>query len=527
MLRSRATMNCTKIGRAGRAWKRGMATFEGQPAVRPNRLRKLLVRVGLATAGFYVGGVTLSLNNDQFGELFCDNVPLAESLVELYEEFRDEKLQASRMSLEELKQKFGELGTKVDRIPNRGADPAITSQAVAALPATKEVRLEEESLVKLRLPEVEQLDNCERATPLVESVNAAVAAVNEQSLLLPEDTYNAVHDAFTKLKAALQAINEDFRTNVAESVAVQYGQASKDLHESFELRAKSREVELTQQFLNEFNAFKTQLEKHSSEELASSLKANEQALLAKQSNEVALLSMKQVEEFTKILSEKLDQERQGRLSNLEALNGSVQELAEAVDQVDALVMKSEVLSQLSLLTTLLKNKLHAGDESSVKIDSELARIKTLCDIMPGRPSKCCSKNPQLLDVVVSQLDSLASQKLILSNEQLYNRWALLQKDLATSSLLPPNAGILGHISAKIFGFFLLNKNGAPVDNDIDSVIARVGQNLRLSKLDKAVEEVVALKGWPRVLCDEWVQEARKKLEIETLIDALDCEIRSL
>nr|7PUZ_A Chain A, MICOS complex subunit MIC60 [Lachancea thermotolerans CBS 6340] len=177
-------------------------------------------------------------------------------------------------------------------------------------------------------------------------------------------------------------MNEDIRTNVAESVAVQYGQASKDLHESFEIRAKSREVELTQQFLNEFNAFKAQLEKHSSEELASALKANEQALLAKQSNEVALLSMKQVEEFTKILSEKLDQERQGRLSKLEALNGSVQELAEAVDQVDTLVMKSEVLSQLSLLTTLLKNKLHAGDESSVKIDSELARLKTLCDILP-------------------------------------------------------------------------------------------------------------------------------------------------
>ena len=52
-----------------------MATFEGQPAARPNRLGKAIVRMGLVTVGFYIGGVALSLNNDQFGELFCDNVP--------------------------------------------------------------------------------------------------------------------------------------------------------------------------------------------------------------------------------------------------------------------------------------------------------------------------------------------------------------------------------------------------------------------------------------------------------------------
>ena len=484
--------------------------------------------MGLVTVGFYIGGVALSLNNDQFGELFCDNVPLAETLVELYESYRDEKFQASRMSLDELKQKFGELGTKVDRVPNRGAGSEITTGAVAALPATTDVRVEDDSLIKLRLPHVELHSESKKAKDMVTELNSAVSSINEQSLLLPEDTYNAVHDAYGKLSGALKVLDENVQNEVAESVAFQYGTASEELHKSYELRAKDREIELTQQFLSEFNQFKAQLEAHSSQELAAALKANEQALLAKQSNEVALLSIKQVEEFNKILSQKLDNERQGRLSKLEALNESVQGLTEAIDQVDKLVMKSEVLSQLALLTTLLKNKLHAGDQASITIDAELSRLKTLCDILPGKPSKCCKKNgPQLLDVVVTQLDKLASQQLVLSNEQLYNRWSLLQKDLSTSSLLPPNAGILGHISAKFFGFFLLDKAGAPVDNDMESVIARVSQNLRLSKLDKAVEEVVSLKGWPRVLCDEWVHEARKKLEIETLVDALDCEIRCL
>ncbi|SCV00201.1 LANO_0F05710g1_1 [Lachancea nothofagi CBS 11611] len=531
MLRSRNGATCARLARTARCghFSRKMATFQGEPLKRSHPLRNFVIRATLAITGFYAGGVALSVYSDQFGELFCDNVPLAEELVELYESYRDDSFQASRMSLEDLKQKFGELGTKTDQIPARGADSVLTTEKFAARPATPEIKVEQEACVKLRLPTVDICSNSDpRSEPLLQAVNAAVDEINSMSLFLPEDTYSAVSDAYNKLNTALQELDRNFQTDLSESLARQYGEASEDLRRSYELRQKARELELTEQFLNEFNAFKSQLEKRSSEELSTSLKANEQALLAKQANEVALLSIKQVEEFNKILAEKLDQERQGRLSKLEELDGSVKGLTEAIDQVDTLVIKSEVVSQLTLLTTLLKSKLRSGSNSSVQIDSELARLKTLCEILPGGPSKCCkTKNPQLLDIVVSQLESLASKQQILSNEQLYSRWTLLQKDLTTSSLLPPNAGILGHTAAKIFSLFLFDKSGAPVENDIDSVIARVGTNLTLSKLDKAVEEVVALKGWPRVLCDEWVQEARMKLEIETLIDALDCEVRSL
>ncbi|SCV02645.1 LAME_0H03708g1_1 [Lachancea meyersii CBS 8951] len=531
MLRSRNGVDCARLAKLAFRSQvpRGMATFQGEPLKRSHPLRSFVIRATLAITGFYAGGVALSVYNDQFGELFCDNVPLAESLVELYESYRDESFQASRMSLDDLKNKFGELGTKTDLIPARGADSVVTTQEVAALPTSQEKSVAEEVLVKLRLPLVE-IDNKSnpRFQQLLQSVNDDIQKINEQSLVLPEDTYNAVGDAYSKLNSALQTLERSFQRDLSESLATQYGEASEELRNQYELRLKTREVELTEQFLQEFNAFKAQLEMRSSEELSTALRANEQALLAKQSNEVALLSIKQVEEFNKILAEKLDKERQGRLSKLEELDTSVRGLTEAIDQVDSLVMRSEVVSQLALLTSLLKNKLQTGSDHSVKLDSELARLKTLWDILPGKPSKCCkSKQVQLLDVVIPQLDTLTSKQQILSNEQLHNRWELLQKDLQTSSLLPPNAGILGHATAKFFSLFLFQKNGVSTDNDIDSVLARVSLNLTLSKLDQAVEEVVALKGWPRVLCEEWVQDARRKLEIETLVDVLDCEVRSL
>ncbi|SCU89169.1 LAFA_0E16490g1_1 [Lachancea sp. 'fantastica'] len=508
---------------------RKMATFQGEPAKKPNWLGRFVVRAGLAVTAFYAGGVALSVSNDQFGELFCDNVPLAEALVEMYESYRDESFQASRMSLDDLKQKFGELGTKTDLIPARGADSTLTTDTVAALPASAEVKIEDQSLMKLRLP---LLSSNNASNPkfeeLTSAVNAQINSINEQSLILPEATYNAVADAYSKLNNALQDLERDFQTDLSEGLAKHYGEASEQLNHQFELRLKTREVEITQQFLNEFNAFKAQLEMRSSEELSTALQANEQALLAKQANEVALLSIKQVEEFNKILSEKLDKERQGRLAKLEQLNTSVGGLTDAIDQVDTLVMRSEAVSQLTLLITLVKEKLQSGSEQSLKLDSELQRLKTLWDVLPGKPSKCCkTAGPQLLDVVIPQLEALASKQQILSNEQLVNRWNLLQKDLETASLLPPNAGILGHTAAKFFSFFLFQKRGVSSEHDMDSILARVSSNLTLSKLDEAVEDVVALKGWPRVLCDEWIQDARRKLEIETLVDVLDCEVRSL
>ncbi|SCW04422.1 LAFE_0H13168g1_1 [Lachancea fermentati] len=526
MLRSRTVFN---------AAKRGLATFAGEPAAAPHPVRNFLVKFAAATSLFYVGGVALSVYNDQFEELFTDNVPLAEPLVDFYQSYRDGTLQTSKISLEELKLKFGELSNKVEQIPNAGATSMLAQTDPAASPKTKAAQVLEDSLVMLRLPQVPPvatLDTASAAAPsaanhLVDSVNEIVASVNAQSLLLPEDSYNAVTLAWGKLTAALQQLTADFDHDVAQQVARRYGEASVELEHAYDARLKAAEVEITQRFLDEFANFKAQLEKHSSEELACALQANEQALLAKQSNEVALLSIKQVEEFNKILSEKLDQERQGRLAKLEELNTSVANLTQVVDKVDVFVKKNEVLTRLTLLTTEIRDRLQSGDLTSVQLDDQLSELKTLSDILPGKPHKCCTKTPHLLDVLVAELDQLAAQQQILSNEQLYNRWSLLQDDLKTASLLPPNSGILGHLSAKFFSLFLFNKSGSSVENDMDSVIARVSENLRLANLENAVEEVVNLKGWPRVLCDEWVHEARKKLEVETLVDALDCEVRTL
>lgn len=505
-----------------------MATAVDAPIKRSHPLRNFLLKFGLATSVFYTGGTALSLYNDQFSELFIDNVPLAEELVELCESYRDGAFDAPSLSLDEIREKFGEFTRRIVEVPNKGASPANAS-TVASVEAAAPVAPVKPAgpMIKLVLQQV-SLDNTtsESIRELVDSLNATIESINSQSLLLPEEIINSITTTYNRLYSTVAQLNESLNDILSAEINRKASEQSARLEEKYGQLAKSKELELTEKFLNEFNGFKAQLEQQSSQELANALKTNEQALLAKHSNEVALLSIKQVEEFNKILGEKLDKERQGRLSKLTELNDSVGELVAAVDKLDSVVVKNEATTQLTLLVSKLRNKLESGEQSSIHLEKELTRLKTLADILPGKPKKCCSKNPQLLDLAITELDQLTKTE-ILSDEQLYNRWVLLQKDLKTASLLPPNAGILGHLSAKFFSLFLFNKSGVSTENDMDSVIARVGENLRLSKLDQAVEEAVGLKGWPRVLCDDWVREARRKLEVETLVDVLDCEVRSL
>lgn len=253
-------------------------------------------------------------------------------------------------------------------------------------------------------------------------------------------------------------------------------------------------------------------------------------MLAKHKNELAMLSIKQVQEFNKIISNKIENERNGRLKNLDELNGSVKTVSDSLAALEETLLRSECVNQLTNLVSSIKFKLNLDNTPSLDISKDLQKLTTLVNILPGKPNKCDAKEPQLIDVVVNELNSLTSakeNKQILSNEQLLNRWGLLQDKIREASLLPPNAGFLGHVSAKFFSLFLFNKSGISNENDIDSVISRVTENIKLNRLDKAVEDVVQLQGWSRLEADDWLQAARSKLELETLVDVVDHEIKTL
>lgn len=530
--------------------KRGLASISTGTATntvsRSRPLRKILFRTSLAVSLFYAGGLALSEYNDGFSDLFVENVPFAEGLVDFFETQLSSTLSPPPLTLDELRTKFGGmLGGKVSSVPNKG----VSAQSVdpkdlqVTIPTSLESKTigsatdsAKHSAALLILSPIKpnlkaESEEASKFADIVNNLNETIKEINDQKIALSEEQLSFIIEAHQKLATSVSDFGKKFQDIVSEGISSKTEQALKELNDKYAQKLKDDEAELTNKFLNEFYNYKADVEQRTSKQLAEDLKANEQTLLAKHANEVALLSITQVEEFNKILKEKLDTERDGRLSHLQELDTGVGNLAKSVDKLNDLLMKNEAITQLTITLDELKAKLHSSDSRSLNIDKDLKKLKTLSDILPGKPKPCCKSkqtSPPLIDVAITELENLTEKKEILSTEQLYNRWNLLENDFKTSSLLPPNAGILGHTFAKFFSYFLFTKQGtSPTNTDLDSVFAKINENLRLSKLDKAVEEVVALQGWPYVLCKDWIKEARRKLEVETLIDVLDCEVRTL
>ncbi|GAV56365.1 hypothetical protein ZYGR_0BB01420 [Zygosaccharomyces rouxii] len=504
-------------------------------------IRKFFTRATLSVTLFYATGLALSEVSDACGALFTEHVPYGEELVDFFETTWYSAAY-SPLTLDELKLKFGEiLARRTATVPHGGAtarsmDPeekekenihndADLPEAIAEK-ATELLRLQ-----PLRLPDNVDSSDALRLKEIITEFNSTIDTINNQNIMLPETQAVVVLEAHDALAKKIVEFEENFESALTAGIDTKATAALEGAGTKYEEELKQKEMQLTDKFLNEFSNFRAELEQRTQKQLAADLKANEQTLLAKHANEVALLSITQVKEFNKIISEKIDAERNGKLAHLQELDDAVNKLAKSVDGVNKFLIKSEAITQLTLALDKLKNKINSPKNASIKIDSELQRLKTLADIVPGLPKPCChSKDvqPALLTVALNELNELASEKEILSNEQLYNRWNLLESDFKTASLLPPNAGIMGHTFAKFFSFFLFTKQGSsPTNEDLDNVYAKVSERLRLSKLDEAVEEVLSLKGWPHVLCKDWIAQARKRLEVESLISVLDNEIRTL
>ncbi|QRW17712.1 mitofilin domain-containing protein [Rhizoctonia solani] len=92
-----------------------------------------------------------------------------------------------------------------------------------------------------------------------------------------------------------------------------------------------------------------------------------------------------------------------------------------------------------------------------------------------------------------------------------------------AALVPDtSAGVLSHLASSVFS--ALRPAPAPSlassGNDVLSRIARAEYYLSLKDLDSATREVNQLEGWPKRLVKDWLEAARKRLEVEQALDVV-------
>ena len=86
--------------------------------------------------------------------------------------------------------------------------------------------------------------------------------------------------------------------------------------------------------------------------------------------------------------------------------------------------------------------------------------------------------------------------------------------VASVALVPDqNAGLLSHLASHFVTSFTFRKSGLVEGDDVLSVLARAEYYLNEKNLDSATRELNQLRGTARVLLADWLDAARKRLEV--------------
>lgn len=491
------------------------------PPKRSFSLTRFLLKASALTGSVYGAGVGLSLYSDTFQDIWLDYVPGGEWSFETAERLWVQKGETSEFlgeSLSDLKDRLSGLEKTVS-VPKEGVISEkidhFEKESAKVAEKVKQAASETVNSARSHIPLVDIKCGDLFVDRTVDSLNELIAAVNESSPDLASKAVSEIHQNLTTL-------SENYLKLTAEKTE-QLDKLVAKTRDDLSSRFQAQQVEMSDNFLKEISLAKQEIESKFALKLESEVQSTKSKIALEAENIILHNKLSAIDQFYSVLSEKIDSERNSKLKDLEALASRVTEMEklelEMAKKVNYINSLGDVKSTVSKLTQLVNSD---SANKPVELTSAISRLVGLC-------------LPLENEVINAALDTLPSESHLLSTggvltqSQIIARWELLVPELRSVALLPPNAGILGHFAAKLFGSLLMPKSGSPLEdgNDLESVIARVNGYLIRNELDNAVEEVSSLKGWSRRLANDWVDESRKKLELEFLVNIINAELTRL
>lgn len=338
----------------------------------------------------------------------------------------------------------------------------------------------------------------------VEDINSFIQQINQQKL--SEEAVSRISGDVAGLSQALSALREEHKQELRQSLAAQankfasLGEATRD--EVRDALEKQRA-----EFIAQFKAEEQRLVDLYNKRLQIEIEATKKAVVQYANNQLLAQRAEQDKQFAREIAYRVDQERDGRFAGLDKLSESIDELTEyavssgnAYDDYENIAKFHVALGNLASVLSTRREPVPLGPY-----------LKQIASALPQDP---------LVAAVLKSIPQDVADEGVLAPSQLAARFRLLEPEIRKASLLPPDAGVAGHVGSWLFSKLLWKKTGTPVGDDTESVIARAETALSEGRVVDAVAEVNSLKGWPRKLASDWLVEARKRSEVEFLVGVL-------
>ncbi|GAB7357669.1 hypothetical protein MBLNU459_g0160t1 [Dothideomycetes sp. NU459] len=347
--------------------------------------------------------------------------------------------------------------------------------------------------------------------PVVQDV---VKMLNDIITVINADPNATKYDSIVAAaKAQVGKIVSDIgtlRAQVEKDASDKISSAHKEFDQAARELVKRLEGEMQEQearWRDEYEAEREKLSASYNNKLTAELDVVRKVAEQRTKNAMVEQQIELQRKFAKQVKDRVESERNGRLSKLDELSSSVTELEKLTGEWNSVVDANLATQHLHVALGAVRAAVHKQDHPTPFIN-ELAALKETSDAN------------EVVSAAIASIPPTAYQRGIPSPAHLIERFRRVASEVRKASLLPEDAGIASHAASAVLSRFMFSKQGSgmPEGEDVEAVLTRTGFFLEEGDLDGAAREMNSLSGWAGVLSRDWVGECRRVLEVRQALD---------
>ncbi|KAI8091466.1 glucose-6-phosphate dehydrogenase [Gilbertella persicaria] len=307
--------------------------------------------------------------------------------------------------------------------------------------------------------------------------------------------YSALDGQQQAILDALKQLNAqgDKMEGSLEAFHVQAKQSIEKAHADTAATIVAREAQLK----NQFEQTRADMKTSFAQQLAADLK-NQQARLEKAREEALVAQAQELQaRFVKQVKLLVEQERAGRLAQLDHLSKRFKAL-----ETDA-IQNAEALD-----TSRQYHVIHVAVDA---LEDALEQKQSFVDELQVLSSH--TTDP-VIHTALSVIPKETAEEGVDTISQLSTRFELISEEIRKVALVPEDGGFGSHIISHIMAWLMFKKQGLVEGDDVESILARTDYYLKRDNLEYAARELNQLTGWPKRLAQDWIQSARRHLEVK-------------
>lgn len=287
----------------------------------------------------------------------------------------------------------------------------------------------------------------------------------------------------------------------------QFHVQSKQTIENTHVQTAAALVTREAQLKNQFEQTRAEMKASFAQQLAADLNAQQQRL--ERAREEALMAQAQElqRRFVKQVKLLVEQERAGRLAQLDVIDQRFKALETyAVKNAEALDNARQ--------THVLHVTLDAFSDAL-----EQQQRQPFSDELQALSHN--AKHDKLIQSVLAAIPKELAEEGVSSISELSTRFEDISDDIRQVALVPEDGGFGSHIISFIMSYMMFKKQGLVEGDDVESVLSRTGYYLKRDNLEFATRELNQLSGWPKRLAQDWIQSARRHLEVKQALEVIE------